>query len=118
MHKYRIAFFGGLATGFVVGARAGRERYDQLKQLARTAADHPAVQQAAGALQAQTAGLAKTAGQKVTDQVRDRVPGMKKSAQRPASSRRTGPKRDSNGSADGPDHSLTQSSAKPRRKSS
>jgi hypothetical protein len=112
MHKYRIAFFGGLAAGFVVGARAGRERYEQIKKLARTAADNPAVQQAAGALQAQTAGLAKTAGQKVTDQVRERVPGMAKPAQRPA-----GPKRDANGSVDGPgDHSLTQASTKPSPK--
>jgi hypothetical protein len=113
MHKYRIAFFGGLAAGFVVGARAGRERYEQLKKLARTAADNPAVQQAAGALQAQTAGLAKTAGQKVTDKVRERVPGMAKPAKGPG-----GPKRDSNGSVDGPgDHSPTQASTKPKRKS-
>jgi hypothetical protein len=118
MHKYRIAFFGGLAAGFLVGTRAGRERYEQIKKLARTAADNPAVQQAAGALQAQTAGLAKTAGQKVTDQVRERVPGMAKPAQRPAAGRRpASPKRDANGSADGPgDHSLTQASAKPSPK--
>jgi hypothetical protein len=47
--RYRIAFFAGLAAGFVIGARAGRERYEQLKKLARKAADSPAVQQAAGA---------------------------------------------------------------------
>jgi hypothetical protein len=117
MHKYRIAFLGGLAAGFVVGARAGRERYEQLKKLARTAADNPAVQQAAGALQAQATELARTAGQKVTDQVRDRVPGMTKPARQPAGgSRRTGPKRDSNGSTG--DHTPDQAGPKPKRKSS
>ncbi len=88
MHRYRIAFLSGVAAGFVIGARAGRERYEQIKRLARTAADNPAVQQAAGALQAQAAGLANNARQKVTDQVRDRVPGLAKSAKRVAETRR------------------------------
>jgi hypothetical protein len=74
MHRYRISFLAGLAAGFVLGARAGRERYDQLKQLGRRVADSPAVQQAAGAVQAQAAELAKTARQRVTDELRDRVP--------------------------------------------
>ena len=47
--RYRFTFFTGLAVGFVVGARAGRERYEQMKKLARTAADSPAMQQLAGA---------------------------------------------------------------------
>ncbi|HEY7142970.1 MAG TPA: YtxH domain-containing protein [Streptosporangiaceae bacterium] len=112
MHKYRMAFLSGLAAGFVVGARAGRERYEQLKKLARSAADNPAVQQAAGALQAQTVEFAKTAGQKVTDQVKGRIPGMAKSAGRGDR------KRDANGSVDGPgDQSLAAARDKPRRKS-
>ena len=103
MHRYRIAFLSGAAVGFVVGARAGRERYEQIKRLARSAADNPAVQQAAGALQAQAAELANNTRQKVTDQVRDRVPGMPKSAKRGADARRPGrPRRDSNGSLEVP----------------
>jgi hypothetical protein len=74
MHRYRIAFISGLAAGFVLGTRAGRERYEQLKKLARRAADSPAVQQAAGALQAQGADLLKSARQKVTRKVHDSVP--------------------------------------------
>ena len=74
MHRYRISFLAGLAAGFVLGARAGRERYDQLKQLGRRMADSPAVQQAAGAVQAQAAEFAKTARQKVTDELHERVP--------------------------------------------
>ncbi len=67
--RYRYVFIAGLGTGFVLGARAGRERYDQLSMLARKVAESPAVQQAAGALQAQAAGLAKTARSRVADRV-------------------------------------------------
>jgi hypothetical protein len=72
--RYRVAFLGGLAAGFVLGARAGRERYEQLKSLAQRVADSPGAQQAAGAFQAQATGLAKTARQKVSDGLQDRVP--------------------------------------------
>ena len=65
--RYRLVFVAGLAIGFVLGARAGRERYEQLRTLARKAADSPAVQQAAAALQAQAAGYARTAGGKLAN---------------------------------------------------
>jgi hypothetical protein len=80
MHKYRISFLAGLATGFVLGTRAGRERYEQLKKAARTVAENPAFQQAAGVVQAQATGLLSAAGTKVTDGVRDRVPQLAKTA--------------------------------------
>jgi hypothetical protein len=82
MHRYRIAFLGGLAAGFVVGTRAGRERYEQMKRLARAAADSPAVQQAAGAMQAQAAGLMKSATHKLADELHERVPGVGAAASR------------------------------------
>jgi hypothetical protein len=72
--RYRIVFLAGLAVGFVLGARAGRERYEQIKRLARRVADSPAAQQAAGAFQAQATGLARTAQQKVTGGLQDQVP--------------------------------------------
>ncbi len=37
----------GVAIGYVVGARAGRERYEQIKRLAGEARRHPAVAQIA-----------------------------------------------------------------------
>jgi len=80
MGKYRISFLAGLATGFVIGARAGRECYDQLVKAAKTVAEHPAVQQAAGTVQAQAAGLAATAKTKISDEVRNRVPQLAKTA--------------------------------------
>jgi hypothetical protein len=86
--RYRFVFFTGLGIGFVLGARAGRERYEQIRKLARKAADSPAVQQAAGALQAQAASYAKAAGGKVAGRagqarakvggaLHDHVPGMR-----------------------------------------
>jgi hypothetical protein len=78
--RYRITFLTGLAVGFVIGARAGRERYEQLKKLARRAADSPAVQQAAGAAQAQAAGLARSARDKVGGKVAERLPKLAETA--------------------------------------
>lgn len=42
----------GAAIGYVLGSRAGRERYEQIKRWTVRAADHPAVQGAAGFAQA------------------------------------------------------------------
>ena len=96
--RYRVVFFAGLGIGFVIGTRAGRERYEQMRRLARKVADNPSVQQAAGVLQAQAAGYAKTAGAMVADRagaartkaaeaIHDHVPGMrdKESNGQPAS---------------------------------
>jgi hypothetical protein len=91
--RYKVTFLAGLATGFVIGARAGRERYEQLKKMARATADNPAVQQTAAALQAKAAGIASAAALKVSSQLHDgvasargKVPGMRN--------------RDSNGNSD------------------
>jgi len=70
MRFYRISFVGGLAVGYVLGTQAGRERYEQLKQLARKAAESPAMQQTAGALQAQAQATAKSAKDKAATSVR------------------------------------------------
>jgi|SRR5215470_5433688 len=57
-----IGFLLGVATGYVLGARAGRERYEQIVRSYHRVADHPAVQGAAGVAKA-----------KVTDTVRGRL---------------------------------------------
>ncbi|WP_433126388.1 hypothetical protein ACQPWW_26925 [Micromonospora sp. CA-240977] len=49
----KIMFLGGLAAGFVLGARAGREKYEELVVQGRKVLDHPTVQEAAGVAQAQ-----------------------------------------------------------------
>jgi hypothetical protein len=76
MRLYRITFFAGLGTGYVLGTRAGRERYEQIMKLYRSAAEHPAVQQAAGTLQAQATGLLSSAA----GGLHDRVPKLAQSA--------------------------------------
>ncbi len=49
----KLWFIGGLAAGFVLGARAGREKYEEIVQQARKVMDHPTVQEAKGTAQAQ-----------------------------------------------------------------
>ena len=73
---FRLSFLAGFGVGFVVGTRAGRERYEQIKNLASQAKDSPAVQQAAGAAQAQAANLAS----KAKDQAAQRVPQLTEKA--------------------------------------
>ena len=73
--RYRIAFGTGFALGFVAGTRAGRERYEQIKQVTRQLMDNPTVQQAAGALQAQAGEFAQTARQKVGGKVHEKMNG-------------------------------------------
>jgi hypothetical protein len=67
--RYKISFIAGFAAGFIAGARAGRERYEQLKKLAASAADSPAAQQAAAAVQAKAADAARLDREKVGGQL-------------------------------------------------
>jgi len=80
MRLYRLSFIAGFAAGFVAGTRAGREKYDQMVKLAKSAAENPTVQQAAGAIQAQASTLASTTAQKVGGQLHDKVPQMAQNA--------------------------------------
>ncbi len=45
-------FLLGAAIGYVLGAKAGNERYEQLRRTYDRIADHPAVQGAAGVVRA------------------------------------------------------------------
>ena len=87
--RARITFLAGFAVGFVAGARAGRERYEQMVKLARKTAENPTVQQVTRAAGAKATELTKAAGQKAAQtmpkiadtakssasMVRDRIPG-------------------------------------------
>ena len=48
-----LMFIGGLAAGFVLGSRAGREKYEEIRANAKKVWEHPTVQEAAGVAQAQ-----------------------------------------------------------------
>ena len=56
-----LSFLLGTGVGYVLGTRAGRERYEQLAQAYRRVADNPSVQAAAGVARAK-AGEAVQAG--------------------------------------------------------
>lgn len=47
-----LKFLLGAAVGYVLGAKAGRERYEQLLRTYQRVTDHPAVQGAAGVVRA------------------------------------------------------------------
>ena len=47
-----LKFLLGAAVGYVLGARAGHARYEQLVRTYQRVADHPAVQGAAGVVRA------------------------------------------------------------------
>lgn len=64
--RYKAMFAAGLAIGYVLGARAGRERYEQIKRMAQRVADSPTLQEAAGLVGAQASRMV------------DRVPFLRK----------------------------------------
>lgn len=72
--RYKLTFAVGTAVGYVLGTRAGRERYEQLKRSARRVAENPSVQETAGVLQAQASGLADRTRRKVGDKLGQRIP--------------------------------------------
>ncbi|MCW2641459.1 MAG: hypothetical protein JWP76_3765 [Dactylosporangium sp.] len=49
----KLMFLAGLGAGFVLGTRAGREKYEELVQTARKVRENPTVQEAAGVVQEQ-----------------------------------------------------------------
>ncbi len=72
--RYRLTFVAGLALGYVLGTRAGRERYEQLKKSARQIAQNPAVRNTAETAAQQGRVYAGKALHTVSDKVGDRVP--------------------------------------------
>ncbi|GAA0458164.1 MULTISPECIES: YtxH domain-containing protein [Streptomyces] len=87
--RYRLTFIAGLAIGYVLGTRAGRERYEQLRKSARRIAQNPAVRNTAESA-AQTGREAATkaydtvsakVGDKMPNSVTDRVRSLRE--QRP-----------------------------------
>ncbi|MEV6653853.1 YtxH domain-containing protein [Streptomyces sp. NPDC051219] len=72
--RYRLTFVAGLALGYVLGTRAGRERYEQLKKSARQISQNPAVRNAAEAAAQSSREVAGKAFATVSDKVGDRMP--------------------------------------------
>ncbi|WDO08519.1 YtxH domain-containing protein [Streptomyces murinus] len=72
--RYRLTFIAGLALGYVLGTRAGRERYEQLKKSARQFAQNPAVRNTAETAAQQGRAYVGKAVHTVADKVGDHVP--------------------------------------------
>jgi hypothetical protein len=68
----KLMFLAGLGAGFVLGTRAGREKYEELVQAARKVRENPTVQEAAGVVQEQankivSGGKEKLSNSKLAD---------------------------------------------------
>ncbi|MEU6505009.1 YtxH domain-containing protein [Streptomyces sp. NPDC046942] len=72
--RYRLTFVAGLALGYVLGTRAGRERYEQLKKAAQQFAQNPAVRNTAETAAQQGRQYAGKAFHMVSVTVGSRVP--------------------------------------------
>ncbi|ONK14647.1 hypothetical protein [Streptomyces sp. MP131-18] len=71
----KLIFIAGVAVGYVLGAKAGRERYDQLREAAERVRSNPAVRNAVdSATQSGREAAARAAGV-VADRAGDRLPG-------------------------------------------
>lgn len=71
----KITFIAGVAVGFVLGARAGREYYERIAAGARRVAENPAVRNSVDAAAQSGRQAAARAGAAVADRAGDRLPG-------------------------------------------
>jgi hypothetical protein len=78
--RYKAAFIAGAAVGFIAGARAGRDKYDQIVGYGRQIAAHPKVQQATSTATAKATELTKTAAAKAPDYAKNAASNAAKTA--------------------------------------
>ncbi|MFI6155932.1 hypothetical protein ACIBCA_24990 [Kitasatospora sp. NPDC051170] len=79
---WKLSLAVGFAAGYVLGSKAGRERYEQIAKVTRQIAQSPSVQgatdrarQQAGAVAGKAAGaVADRVGGRLPNAVTDRVP--------------------------------------------
>ncbi|MEU3477056.1 YtxH domain-containing protein [Streptomyces sp. NPDC033754] len=72
--RYKLTFVVGLALGYVIGTRAGRERYEQMKKSARDFTQNPAVRNAAESAAQTGRQVAGKAAHVVGEKVGDKLP--------------------------------------------
>ncbi|WP_411110026.1 YtxH domain-containing protein [Streptomyces sp. c-19] len=72
--RYKLTFVVGLALGYVIGTRAGRERYEQMKKSAKGFSQNPAVRNAAESAAQTGRQVAGKAAHVVSDKMGDRLP--------------------------------------------
>jgi hypothetical protein len=81
---WKASFAAGVAVGYVLGARAGRERYEQIARTSRTFMENPRVRQASGAVSQRGTELLNTATHKVSERVGPRLPAWAPGHREPA----------------------------------
>jgi hypothetical protein len=69
----KATFLAGFAAGYVLGSRAGRERYEQIRRAAQAFAHNPTVQSTAATLQQQAGDALSLAKDKATGAVTSRL---------------------------------------------
>jgi hypothetical protein len=67
--RYKAMFVVGLATGYVLGAKAGRARYEQISRLATAVWNRPIVQGATETLGSRASSLVDSAKSTVSHRV-------------------------------------------------
>ena len=72
--RTKATFLAGFGTGYVLGAKAGRARYEQILRAARAFAANPTVQSTATQLQHQAGDALVTAKDKATDVIGHKLP--------------------------------------------
>lgn len=72
--RKRLMFVAGLAVGYVLGARAGRERYEQLRKSAQQFAQNPAVRNTVESAALTGRKAAARVADSVTERMGDRMP--------------------------------------------
>ncbi len=77
--KNKLLLAAGIAAGYVLGARAGRARYDQIANAARKFADNPKVQETASQLSHQATDTVSKVSSSVGNKVGDKIPARLKS---------------------------------------
>ncbi|MFI9273728.1 hypothetical protein ACIGXM_23900 [Kitasatospora sp. NPDC052896] len=71
---WKLTLVVGAAAGYVLGARAGRERYEQIAATARRISQNPKVQDATHRARESAGSVAGKAAHAVTDRVGERLP--------------------------------------------
>ncbi|WP_035849413.1 hypothetical protein [Kitasatospora azatica] len=71
---WKLSFIVGAAAGYVLGARAGRQRYEQLAAAAQKVAQNPRVQDATHRAKESAGAAAGKAVDAVTGKVGEKLP--------------------------------------------
>ena len=69
----KLSFLAGFGAGYVLGARAGRERYEQIRRLYHSAKEDPRLQSVAGMMQARADAAFNSAKSRLGQEPRPRV---------------------------------------------